>query len=67
VDGQLLTARRVYRLPARQDLPADSVPPWVAEVEREMVVAPVDWALLARQGSAWMSYWDTHVRGSSRR
>jgi iron(III) transport system substrate-binding protein len=67
VDGQLLTARRVYRLPARQDLPADSVPPWVAEVEREMVVAPVNWALLARQGSAWMSYWDTHVRGTSRR
>jgi iron(III) transport system substrate-binding protein len=67
VEGQLLTARRVYRLPARQDLPADSVPPWVAEVEREMVVAPVNWALLARQGSAWMSYWDTHVRGSSRR
>lgn len=67
VEGQLLTARRVYRLPARRDLPADSVPPWVAEVEREMIVAPVDWALLARQGSAWMSYWDTHVRGASRR
>jgi iron(III) transport system substrate-binding protein len=66
-EGQLLTARRVYRLPARRDLPADSVPGWVAQVEREMVVAPVDWAFLARQGSAWMSYWDTHVRGAGRR
>ena len=39
------------------------VPAWVAEVEREMVVAPMDWALLARQGPAWMGYWDRHVRG----
>jgi iron(III) transport system substrate-binding protein len=66
-EGQLLAARRVYRLPARADLPPDSVPAWVADVEREMVVAPVDWALLAKHGAAWMSYWDTHVRGTSRR
>ena len=67
VDGQLLAARAVYRLPARRDLPQDSVPGWVAEVERAMVVADVDWGLLAREGSAWMSYWDRHVRGSGRR
>jgi iron(III) transport system substrate-binding protein len=66
VEGQLLAARAVYRLPARHDLPPDSVPAWVAEVEREMVVADVDWPLLAREGSAWMSYWDRHVRGSGR-
>ena len=65
--AQLLTAREVYRLPARSDLPADSVPSWVAEVERSMVVADVDWALLAREGPAWMSYWDRHVRNTGRR
>ncbi len=67
VEGQLLAARAVYRLPARRDLPADSVPAWVAEVERSMVVAEVDWDLLAREGPAWMSYWDRHVRGTGRR
>ncbi len=67
VEGQLLAARAVYRLPARHDLPPDSVPAWVAEVEREMVVADVDWPLLAREGPAWMSYWDRHVRSSGRR
>jgi iron(III) transport system substrate-binding protein len=67
VEGQLLAARRVYRLPARRDLPPDSVPPWVAEVEHEMVVADVDWRRLARDGAAWMSYWDRHVRGTGRR
>jgi iron(III) transport system substrate-binding protein len=67
VDGQLLAARHVFRLPARRDLPKDSVPAWVVEVERAMVAADVDWDLLAREGSAWMSYWDRHVRGSGRR
>lgn len=64
--AQLLAARAVYRLPARDDLPSDSVPAWVRGVEREMVVAHIDWALLTREGPAWMSYWDRHVRGTGR-
>lgn len=63
-EGQLLAADKVFRLPARRDLPADRVPAWVAGVEREMVVADVDWARLARDGSAWMGYWDRHVRNT---
>ncbi len=63
VEAQLLAAKGVFRLPARHDLPADRVPAWVSEVESTMVVAPMDWELLARQGMAWMSYWDRHVRG----
>lgn len=63
-EAQLLAARVVFRLPARTDLPRDSVPAWVAEVEREMVVAHMDWDLLSRFGPAWMSYWDQHVRGT---
>jgi iron(III) transport system substrate-binding protein len=65
-EGQLLAARRVFRLPARRDLPPNRVPAWVAEVEREMVVADIDWARLARDGSAWMGYWDRHVRNTGR-
>jgi iron(III) transport system substrate-binding protein len=65
-EAQLLTARRVFRLPARTDLPLDSVPAWVAGVEREMVVADMDWDLLSRFGPAWMSYWDQHVRGTGK-
>jgi iron(III) transport system substrate-binding protein len=64
--GQLLAAERVYRLPSRRDLPPDRLPAWVAHVEQEMTVAPMDWELLARRGAEWMSYWDSHVRGSGR-
>jgi iron(III) transport system substrate-binding protein len=66
-EGQLLAAARVYRLPARHDLPSERVPAWVADVEREMIVADVDWDLLAREGPGWMSYWDQNVRGTGRR
>lgn len=66
-EGLLIAARRAYRLPARLDLPADSMPPWYAEVVRTMRVAPMDWAMLARDGSGWMAYWDAHVRHTGRR
>lgn len=67
VEAQLLAAERVFRLPARHDLPLHRVPAWVAEVEADMVVAPMDWEMLARRGPAWMGYWDRHVRGSGDR
>jgi iron(III) transport system substrate-binding protein len=69
VGGQealLLAARKVYRLPARRDLPLDSLPDWMEGVERSMTVLPIDWAMLARDGAAWMGYWDQHVRGTGR-
>jgi iron(III) transport system substrate-binding protein len=66
VEAQLLAAEKVFRLPARHDLPTERVPRWVAEVEFEMKVAPMDWRLLGERGSAWMGYWDRHVRGRGR-
>jgi hypothetical protein len=26
----------------------------------------MDWQLLAKEGAAWMGYWDQHVRGTGR-
>jgi len=63
VDAQLLATREAYRLPARLDLPVDSLPPWAREVRRAMQVAEVDWDLLAARGADWMRYWDENVRG----
>ncbi len=66
-EAQLLTAREVFRLPARNDLPTDSVPYWVTEVEREMIVSDVDWGLLSARGPEWMRYWDQYVRGTGKK
>jgi iron(III) transport system substrate-binding protein len=64
--AQLLAAREVYRLPARRDLPADSLPEWARAVFREMRVADVDWDVLAAHGDEWMRRWDESVRGKGR-
>lgn len=62
-EAQLLAVRDAYRLPARQDLPLDSLPDWAREVRRQMVPADVDWDLIAVHGASWMRYWDEQVRG----
>jgi len=63
---QLAAARQVFRLPARKDIPADSLPDWARDVRREMKVADIDWAVLAERGPDWMRWWDQHVRGKGR-
>jgi len=59
---QQLAAEKTYRLPARTDI-GDTLPAWAREVEREMVVAEVDWALVEKDGAAWMATWDRTIRG----
>jgi iron(III) transport system substrate-binding protein len=63
---QLLAAREAFRLPARIDLPEDSLPPWVRDVRSNLVAADIDWDLLAQHGAEWMRYWDEHVRGKGK-
>lgn len=65
-EALLLAARKTFRLPARKDLPPDSIPSWIADVESRMREAPMDWSLLAREGPGWMSYWDQRVRGKGK-
>lgn len=66
-EAVLLAARHVFRLPARRDLPADSLPDWIADVERRMIEADMDFGLLAREGAAWMAYWDQRVRNTGKK
>jgi iron(III) transport system substrate-binding protein len=63
LEAQVLAAREVWRLPARLDIPDDSLPAWAREVRAGLVVEPMDWERLARDGDAWMTWWDRHVRG----
>jgi iron(III) transport system substrate-binding protein len=66
LEGQLLAARREFRLPARNDVPIDSLPEWARNVKAEMIPEEMDWGMLSEVGSDWMSYWDRHVRGRGR-
>ncbi len=67
VEGQLLAARQAFRNITRSDIPEDSLPEWLIEVNRELQPIRLDWELLETRGREWMRYWDTHIRGSGRR
>ena len=54
-------ARRFYRIPARTDIPRDSLPDWIAETPIRAM--DLDWAELAANEQAWMDRWEAEVKG----
>jgi iron(III) transport system substrate-binding protein len=67
IPAQRLAAEQAYRLPARTDIPPDELPAWARDVEKRLVPAKLDWALLEREGPGWMAKWDREVRGRGAR
>ena len=67
VEAQRLAAEKAYRLPARTDIPPSDLPAWAQDVQKRLVPAKLDWELLEREGSSWMSTWDRAVRGKGAR
>lgn len=61
-DALSLVAREVFRLPARDDLPGDSLPEWAQRALAEIRPAEIDWKLLDERGQEWMRRWDREVR-----
>ncbi|HEV8367200.1 MAG TPA: extracellular solute-binding protein [Pyrinomonadaceae bacterium] len=57
-------AHQYYRIPVRTDLDRSQLPAWMNEPFTRM---PLDWNLLRSQGSEWLRYWDTEIRGRSAR
>jgi iron(III) transport system substrate-binding protein len=55
------------RIPARQDIPADSLPLWMRTALRDIPVMPLDRTLLADSLNRWMRRWDAEIRNSSKR
>ena len=63
MDGVLFAARKFFRLPARGDVPADSLPARLAQARDALIVEPMDWQQFQTESSQWMRYWDEHIRG----
>ncbi|MBI3790434.1 MAG: extracellular solute-binding protein [Gemmatimonadetes bacterium] len=62
-DILLVAARDHLRIPARNDIPADSLPRWIRDAQREIVPMAIDRRLMADSLASWMAQWDTRVRG----
>jgi len=63
VEAQALAAERVFRIPARTDIPRDRLPLWAQEVLAVMQPAAYDERRAAAMGQEWMALWDRTVRG----
>ena len=60
-EALIFQARTFYRIPARKDIPADSLPQWmVAQPIRAMTL---DLNRLVKETPRWMAYWAEHIRG----
>jgi iron(III) transport system substrate-binding protein len=54
-------AHEYYRIPVRQDIPADELPDWITSVQ--IVPMEIDWERLETEGATWMKYWDENIKG----
>ncbi len=53
-------AHKFYRIPCRNDIPADELPRWIGQTP--INVMPVDREILSQKSREWMRYWDEHIR-----
>jgi iron(III) transport system substrate-binding protein len=65
-EALLYAADSLQRIPARGDLPADSLPAWMAEANARLRPFPGDRRMIADSLDTWMRYWDAHVRNRYR-
>ena len=59
-------ARRFIRIPARTDIPDDSLTQLVRDARTSIKPMPLDRALIAEHLDEWMRYWDSNIRNRSR-
>jgi len=59
-------AVRFLRIPARTDIPSDSLPVWIREAQKQIKPMPVDRQLIAKHLDEWMRYWDANIRNRHR-
>jgi iron(III) transport system substrate-binding protein len=65
--AEIEAANRFLRIPARTDIPNDSLPQWIQQARREIKPLPVNERFVARHLDEWMRYWDAHIRNRNRR
>jgi len=53
-------AEKYFRIPAREDIPADMLPGWMRKAIRAM---DIDWQEISARSTAWMKYWDQNIKG----
>ena len=58
--SMIILAKEHYRIPARNDIPPDSLPKWIAETTIEPM--DVDWEVFSEKSDKWMKYWEQNIK-----
>jgi iron(III) transport system substrate-binding protein len=66
VPSLLAAAQQFTRIPARNDLPTDSLPAWIRDALTQIKPMPFDRRLIADSLDSWMRYWDANIRNRER-
>jgi iron(III) transport system substrate-binding protein len=59
-ESLIYAAHKYYRIPVREDLDRTTLPDWMNEPFTRLAL---DWNLLRNQGTEWLRYWNTEIRG----
>ncbi len=61
-----VAARQFLRIPARTDIPVDSLPDWIRQARAQIKPMPLDHKLVTDSLDSWMRQWDARVRNCCR-
>lgn len=56
-----LAAELFYRIPSRTDIPPESLPEWMRNLDIPKM--EIDWDLVDQHTQEWMDHWDDYIRG----
>ncbi len=59
-ESMIILAKEHYRIPARSDIPNDSLPKWIAEAS--ITPMDVDWKVFSEKSDEWMKYWEQNIK-----
>jgi iron(III) transport system substrate-binding protein len=62
-DSLAFSAKQYYRIPTRKDIPKDSLPEWMRNLNIPKM--PMNWGLVEAKSQQWMEYWDSHIRNTA--
>lgn len=59
-ESMIILAKQHYRIPARKDIPKDSLPEWITETE--FTPMDIDWPVFSEKSGEWMKYWEQNIK-----
>ena len=63
-ESMTILAKEHYRVPARTDIPPDSLPKWISDTDIEAM--NVDWEVFSKKSKEWMKYWEQNIKNRGR-